>query len=108
MVRGGRVQIPAYAGMTGRAAGYDVMGAGYDAMPAGHDVMGTGQEIPAYAGMTGVVGMTGGGRNARVVCAPNPQHARVIPRNAPTSFPQSTASSRPHHAVSHTHHVIPA
>ena len=38
--------------------GYDVMGAGYDAMPAGHAVMGAG---------------------TRAACAPNPQHAHVIP-----------------------------
>ena len=38
----GAIQIPAYAGMTGQGAGYDVMRGGY--VDGG---------IPAYAGMTG-------------------------------------------------------
>ena len=63
-VRGGRVQIPAYAGMTGGAAGYEVMGTGHDVMDGGHDVMGTGQEIPAYAGM-----MAGGQERTRGLCS---------------------------------------
>ena len=69
------------------------MGAGYDAMPAGHDVMGTGQEIPAYAGMTG------GGR----------ERARPVPltRNTRTSFPHLTSfrATPPRHP--HTTHAIP-
>ena len=61
--------IPAYAGMTGGVAGYDVRGAG-------------------------VGGMTGGVE----ACAPNPQRTHVIPapcrhcRNAPTSFPRRRES----------------
>ena len=44
MVRGRRIQIPAYAGMTGQAMGYDVMGDGNDAMRAGYGVMGGGND----------------------------------------------------------------
>ena len=61
------------------------MGAGYDAMPAGHAVMGAG---------------------TRAACAPNPQHAHVIP--APAVIPRSPPRHPAPIASRANHHVIPA